>query len=81
MQKGQHIIDPRIGYPVQRHSAAWAIAPQAAISDALSTAFMVMSIEEIERFCSEHKEVGGLIISRDSNHTLKVFGDWPATNL
>jgi len=45
--KGGHIINPKTGEPAQRHLAAWAIHPSAAISDALSTAFMMMAPEKI----------------------------------
>ena len=77
IQKGQHIIDPRTGCPVQKYSAAWAIAPQAAIADALSTAFMVMTELEIERYCRKNNDAGGMIVLNDS-HTVKRFGAWPA---
>jgi len=77
IQKGQHIIDPRTGYPVDEYSAVWAIAPQAAKADALSTAFMVMPAAEIERYCSENSDVGGMIVLNDGCHTIKRFGTWP----
>lgn len=54
LQKGQHIIDPRYGYPVEGRLAAWAATPDAATSDALSTAFMIMTEEEIEHYCLHH---------------------------
>jgi len=49
--KGSHIIDPRTGRPAEDRLRAWAVAPAAAIADALSTAFMVMSSEEIRAYC------------------------------
>ena len=57
LQKGQHIIDPRIGKPVQVGKAAWATAQNAALSDALSTAFMIMTESEIREYCKKHKSV------------------------
>jgi thiamine biosynthesis lipoprotein len=51
LKKGQHIIDPRNGYPVYEKIAVWVIAEDPGISDALSTAFMIMTIDEIENFC------------------------------
>jgi thiamine biosynthesis lipoprotein len=45
--KGLHIIDPRTGQPVARRSNVWAVAPTAAESDALSTACMILSQDEI----------------------------------
>jgi FAD:protein FMN transferase len=60
--KGQHILDPRTGKPAAGHIAAWAAHPQAALSDALSTAVMVMSTEEVERFCAARGEVSVLAV-------------------
>jgi len=72
LQKGQHIIDPRTAQPVKGKVAAWASAPDAATADALSTAFMVMSPDEIEQYCSDHPDVSAMIMqqSRDQQ-TLK----------
>jgi len=63
---GDHIVDPRTGQPVTDRLAAWALAPSAALADALSTAFMVMSTAELERYVSEHPEVSALIVRGDS---------------
>lgn len=40
--KGRHIIDPRTGLPATVRERAWALASSAAVSDALSTACMVL---------------------------------------
>jgi thiamine biosynthesis lipoprotein len=79
--KGQHIIDPRTGQPVQGDqaegldrikpafgggkSAAWACAPTAATADALSTAFMVMSPTEVKQYCLRHPKVLAMVILKD----------------
>lgn len=60
--KGKHILDPRTGGPAQGHMAAWGSSPSAAESDALSTAFMVMSTEEVEGYCADHPEVWALVV-------------------
>lgn len=52
----RHIIDPRDGKPVAAAVAAWAIAPSAALADALSTAFVVMSDEEVRQYCADHAD-------------------------
>ncbi|MFH1718157.1 MAG: FAD:protein FMN transferase [Planctomycetota bacterium] len=62
VQKGQHIIDPRTGRPVEGKRAAWSSAPDAATADALSTAFMIMSQDEIERYCLLHPSTLAMII-------------------
>jgi FAD:protein FMN transferase len=60
--KGRHILDPRTGLPAGGHLAAWASHPSAAVSDALSTAFMVMTTGEVESYCRRHSEVWALVV-------------------
>jgi thiamine biosynthesis lipoprotein len=62
LQKGQHIIDPRTVQPVKGRLAAWASAPDAATTDALSTAFMIMSPDEIEQYCLSNPDVLALVM-------------------
>jgi len=57
--KGSHIFDPRTGQPVTGRFRAWAGAPTAALADALSTAFLVMTESEIRDYCRRHPEVEG----------------------
>src|SRR5512146_2115597 len=52
--KGSHILDPRTGQPAQRQNRAWALTDTAAESDALSTACMVMSREELNKVLEQH---------------------------
>jgi thiamine biosynthesis lipoprotein len=54
--KGRHILDPRTGQPAQRRTRAWAMAPAAAVSDALSTAFMVLTEPEIVQVLPGHPD-------------------------
>ncbi len=58
---GRHIIDPRTGRPSEGSIGAWAVAPSAALADALSTAFIVMSEGEVAEYCREHAEVAGVL--------------------
>lgn len=69
--KGAHIIDPRTGRAARGHLAAWASHPSAAVSDALSTAFLVMKTEEVGRYCRTHPEVWALVILRGKK--CKIF--------
>jgi thiamine biosynthesis lipoprotein len=59
--KGAHIIDPRTARPAAGHAAAWASHPSAAASDALSTAFMVLSTAEVTAFCGRQPIVWALV--------------------
>ena len=49
----RHIFDPRTGAPALRLTRAWALAPTAAVSDALSTAGMVLAAPEIEKIMAD----------------------------
>ncbi len=56
--KGAHVIDPRRGKRVDvSRVIRWAVAPSATLADALSTAFMVMSRKEIDRFLTHYPAV------------------------
>lgn len=59
--KGAHIMNPRRFEPVPiKNRRTYALAPTAALSDALSTAFMVMSQAEIESLCARYEGVEAL---------------------
>lgn len=81
LEKGQHIIDPRTARPVKGKVAAWSSTEIAAAADALSTAFMVMTPEEVSGYCSEHPDVMALVLL-DEQTGLKPedailrFGNW-----
>jgi thiamine biosynthesis lipoprotein len=64
--KGEHLVDPRTGKPARRSERAWALAPNAAVSDALSTAFFVWTDEEIAAFCDAHPEIGAAVTTLDN---------------
>ncbi len=78
LQKGDHIIDPRSGKPVEDKLAAWATAKTAAAADALSTAFMVMPVDEIRTFCDEHTDTSALLIlaGNEAGKNILRFGNW-----
>ena len=81
LQKGQHIMDPRIGQPVEGRRTAWASASDAATSDALSTAFMVMRPDEIRTFCSNNSNVGAMVLldkgeGREIDGNVLKCGHW-----
>ncbi len=60
--KGAHIMNPRTKRPAPiKKKRTWAEAPTAALSDALSTAFTVMTPDEIASFCARHPEVEAIL--------------------
>lgn len=86
LQKGRHIIDPRKNQPVGDKLAAWSSASDAATADALSTAFMIMSTDEIEEYCSSHPDVTAMIMLRETDKATQKnkilrFGPWNKAGL
>ncbi len=61
--KGRHVLDPRTGRRAEGHLAAWVSHSSAALSDALSTAFMAMNQKEVRRYCQDHPDVWALLIT------------------
>jgi len=60
--KSGHILDPRTGRPARGNLAAWASAPTAALSDALSTAFFVMTPDAVETFVGRHPDIWACLV-------------------
>jgi len=81
VQKGGHIISPRTGRPIEGKRAAWSAAPDAAMADALSTAFMIMDTDEIHQYCSLHSDRRAMVISLERDEKTQKekifhFGPW-----
>lgn len=73
LQKGAHIIDPRSGRPVTERLAAWSLARTGALSDALSTSWMIMAPAEIASYCQQHPATGALLLAdRPADQALSV---------
>jgi FAD:protein FMN transferase len=80
LRKGDHIVDPRTGEPARGRLAAWVAVPRpeaaraeapagaqpraAAVTDALATAFMLLSPEEIEGLCARSPGLEAWILPR-----------------
>ncbi len=60
-QRYGHILDPRSGWPVETMLSVSVIAPDAALSDALSTAFFVLGVEQALQCCDRFPEVGVIL--------------------
>jgi len=81
VQKGGHIIDPRTARAVKARRAAWSSAPDATSADALSTAFMIMEIDEIKKYCNTHPDTLAMVIletqdDEKSRQEILRFGQW-----
>jgi len=73
---GEHIIDPRTRRPAAGQLAAWTLAPSAAASDALSTAFMVLTPAEVGQYCESHRDISALLALRTgAGYVLRRHGE------
>lgn len=74
-----HVLDPRTGYPTERNLSATAFARTAAEADALSTAFLVMGLEEVREYCQNDPDVGALLVPTPDDGGIDVhrFGRCP----
>ena len=57
-----HILDPRTGWPAQGVYSATAMAPDAAVADALATAMYVIGPEQAMELCEADKEVAAILV-------------------
>jgi len=57
------------------------MAPTAAESDGLSTAFMVLSPDEVERYCGLHPQVSGMLLRDPPDRGRLRFGVWETDGL
>lgn len=73
-KKYAHTIDPRTGYPVQHNIlSATVVARDCMSADAYATAFMVMGLEEAERFANAHPDIDACFIYTDEKGELKTY--------
>ena len=72
---GPHIVDPRRNAAVPASRATWAIAASAAWSDALSTAFMSMTEEEIAAVCAARGDIRAIV--RDVSGASEIVRHYP----
>jgi thiamine biosynthesis lipoprotein len=61
-----HIIDPRSGWPASGVTSVSVVAPTAALSDALATAFFVGGRELAEQYCQTHPDVLVAMLESDA---------------
>jgi thiamine biosynthesis lipoprotein len=74
--QGAHILDPLTGAPAAARRA-WALAPSAAVADAVSTAAMVLPPDELAELCAGSPGLGVLIAPPAPGSPLNAFGDIP----
>jgi FAD:protein FMN transferase len=62
--RGLHVVDPRTGQGGSRYYRVWAAAPDAAVADALSTAFFLMTEAEIRAYCASRPQVSAWLLDQ-----------------
>jgi FAD:protein FMN transferase len=62
-----HIIDPRTGEPAPGPASVTVLAPTAAVADALSTAFYLMSRDAIQKYVAEEPRIGVILVERETS--------------
>jgi len=77
-KKYGHIFDPRTGWPVEGMLSTTAIAPTGMESDALSTAFFVMGMENIRKYCQAHPQVRAIVVVSEGGVLKPVRINFPA---
>lgn len=76
--RGSHIINPVTGRPVVDKKNVWLLtAASAAEADALTTAFMVMAPEQIERFVQTRPDERILLVGAAESQPVLRWGPWP----
>ena len=71
--QGSHILNIKSQQVLETKRRTWAWAPSGAISDALSTSFMLLGPEDIQKICESFGGLGALVLESDSGVSLK-FG-------
>jgi len=89
IRKTDHIVDPRSGVPIRERLASWATVPRpvaddgtrgraATVTDALTTALLVMSVEEVRALCDGSPGLGAWLLepgdTDDGQSRLLRFG-------
>ena len=73
-KKYAHTIDPRTGYPVQHSILSSTVdAEDCMTADALATSFMVMGLEEAEKFCKANPMIDAYFIYSGENGEFKTY--------
>jgi FAD:protein FMN transferase len=69
-----HVLDPRTGRPAEAVLGAGAVASEAAVADALSTAFLVGGPDLAGPFCAARPGTMALLVTAARPRQVQVFG-------
>lgn len=68
-EKYHHLFDPATGTSTNRYKSVSVIAPQAALADALSTAFSAMKMSEIKTVLQRFEKTSAIIVTNNGTIT------------
>lgn len=69
-----HVIDPRTGWPAAGVLSVSVVTAEGALSDALSTAFLVGGLDVARRYCASHPQTFALVTPDDGTSRPVVLG-------
>ena len=69
-----HVIDPRTGWPAAGVLSASVVTAEGALSDALSTAFLVGGLDVARRYCAAHPQTLAFVTPDDGTSRPVVLG-------
>jgi thiamine biosynthesis lipoprotein len=69
-----HVLDPRSGRPAEGVRSASVVTSEAAVADALSTAFLVAGPSLASAFCASRPGTMALLVLDDAPREIHVFG-------
>jgi thiamine biosynthesis lipoprotein len=69
-----HVLDPRTGWPAEGTLSVSVVCAEAAVADALSTAFLVGGLDLARRYCAAHPETLALVTPDDGSERPVVVG-------
>jgi thiamine biosynthesis lipoprotein len=69
-----HVLDPRTGWPAEGVRSASAVASEAAVADALATAFLVGGAELAGPFCAARPGTMALLVTDARPRQILLFG-------
>jgi FAD:protein FMN transferase len=76
-----HVIDPRTGWPAKGVLSASVVHCDAAVADALATAFFVGGPELARRYCATHPDTLALVTPSAGPARTEVIGAYPGATL
>ena len=76
-----HVIDPRTGWPAKGVLSASVVHRDAAVADALATAFCVGGPQLARRYCATHPNTMALLTLNDEPARTEAIGSYPGATL